>query len=316
MLATQRSIPQSTPVTGSAAARRADDLSRRSFVKIGGVCAATLATAGTVRASEDGRLDVDRKAVLVDLTVCVGCRRCEWACKKANDLPSGELHDCDDQSVFADRRRPTSTQLTVINRWPSAADAAPVHVKTQCMHCEHPACASACLVGAMRKTAQGPVVYDASRCIGCRYCMVACPFQFAAYEYEDALTPQVRKCQLCRERTQQGELPACVAICPVEALTFGRRDELIELAHERIRCNPDRYVDHVYGEHEAGGTSWLYLANRPFSELGFPSLDSTSPAELTELIQHGIFKGFAAPLMLFGLLGALGKLTRNGKELP
>jgi hypothetical protein len=146
--------------------------------------------------------------------------------------------------------------------------------------------------------------------------MVACPFQLAAYEYENALTPQVMKCQLCRSRTQRGELPACVAICPVEALTYGRRDELIELAHERIRCNPDRYVDHIYGEHEAGGTSWLYLADRPFDELGFPALGSSSPAELTEMIQHGIFRGFAAPLMLFGLLGALGKLTHSAKETP
>lgn len=291
-------------------------LSRRDFVRFSGVCAATLAAGTAASAGGNRTLSDDRTGVLVDLTLCIGCRRCEWACNHENGMPNGELHEFDDASVFDERRRPTSMHLTVVNRWPPSGGAKPIHVKTQCMHCEHPACASACLVGAMRKTPEGPVIYDASRCIGCRYCMVACPFQFAAYEYEKALTPQVTKCQFCRSRTQRGELPACVAMCPVEALTWGRRDELLNLAHERIRNNPGRYVDHVYGEHEAGGTSWLYLADRPFTELGFPDLGSTSPAELTEMIQHGIFRGFAAPLMLFGLLGAIGKLTDHGKERP
>lgn len=291
-------------------------LSRRDFVRYSGVCAAALAAGAPADAAGSRTLSDDRRGVLVDLTICVGCRRCEWACNHENDLPNGELHEFDDASVFASRRRPTSVQLTVVNRWPASGGGKPVHVKTQCMHCEHPACASACLVGAMRKTPGGPVVYDASRCIGCRYCMVACPFQFAAYEYENALTPQVKKCQFCPSRTQRGELPACVAMCPVEALTYGRRDELLKLARERIRNNPGRYVNHVYGEHEAGGTSWLYLADRPFAELGLPDLDSTSPAELTEMIQHGIFRGFAAPLMLFGLLGAIGKLTSHAEERP
>ncbi len=296
--------------------RTACRLSRRDFVKISGVCAASLATAGVAKGSEKQALDPDRKGVLVDLTVCIGCRRCEWACNDENGLPNGELHEFDDRSVLESKRRPTSTQLTVINRVPGSDPAKPTFVKSQCMHCEHPACASACLVGAMRKTPSGPVIYDASRCIGCRYCMVACPYQFAAYEYENALTPQVKKCQLCPSRTRRGELPACVAMCPVEALTYGSRDELLKLAHERIQCHPDRYVDHVYGEHEGGGTSWLYLADRPFAELGFPALGQKSPAELTEMIQHGIFKGFAAPVMLFGLLGAIGKLSHSAKVTP
>lgn len=303
--------------TGRPRGHEGASVSRRDFVRLTGACAATLAAAGVAPAGgEAGDLDADRRGVLVDLTVCIGCRRCEWACRNENNPPAGELHECDDQSVFRSRRRPTSTQLTVVNRSPGPAGGRPVHVKTQCMHCEHPACASACLVGAMHKTPAGPVIYDASRCIGCRYCMVACPFQYASYEYDNALTPQVKKCQLCGDRTQRGELPACVAICPVEALTYGRRDDLLRIAHERLRSCPDQYIDHVYGEHEAGGTSWLYLSDRPFSELGFPTLGSSSPAALTEAIQHGIFKGFAAPVMLFGLLAAVGKLMHAPKESP
>jgi Fe-S-cluster-containing dehydrogenase component len=288
--------------------------SRRNFMKFTGACAAALATTGTARAS-GADLDPDRMGVLVDLTVCVGCRRCEWACNEANDLPNEPLSAFDDASVFETRRRPTSTQLTVVNRGPADGEAGePTHFKVQCMHCERPNCVSACLVGAMRKDPAGPVMYDASKCIGCRYCMVACPFQNVAYEYENALTPQVRKCTLCQQRTRDGGRPACVEMCPVEALLYAKRSDLLAVAHERIRRHPDRYVNHVYGEHEVGGTSWLYLSDRPFAELGFPTLGPDSPADLSETIQHGIFKGFAAPLLLGGLLLACRKVTMGGEQ--
>jgi Fe-S-cluster-containing dehydrogenase component len=190
----------------------------------------------------------------------------------------------------------------------------PIHLKVQCMHCERPGCVSACLVGAMRKDPKGAVHYDASRCIGCRYCLMACPFERLAYEYEKRLTPRVAKCDFCRERTAAGGTPACVEICPVEALTFGCRSSLLELAHEKIRSHPEKYIDHVYGEHEVGGTSWLYLSDRPFEELGFPTLGSRAPAATTEAIQHGIFRGFAAPIGLVALLGTLNAVTKRRAE--
>jgi Fe-S-cluster-containing dehydrogenase component len=190
----------------------------------------------------------------------------------------------------------------------------PIHLKVQCMHCERPACVSACLVGAMRKDPKGAVTYDASRCIGCRYCLVACPFERLSYEYEKALTPRVAKCDFCRERTAAGGAPACVEICPVEALTFGCRSTLLALAHEKIRNHPEKYVDHVYGEHEVGGTSWLYLSDRPFEEIGFPTLGPKSPAATTEAIQHGIFRGFAAPIGLVTLLGAINAISKRRAE--
>ncbi len=219
--------------------------------------ARTLAAPAIAAAGEHApTLREDRMGVLVDLTECVGCRRCEWACCDANGLPHGPLHEYDDQTVFEDRRYPSPNQLTVVNRAKSdPTERDPVHLKVQCMHCDKPACVSACLVGAMQKDPDGPVHYDASRCIGCRYCMVACPFEILSYEYERSLAPRVRKCELCRDRTRDGKLPACVEICPVEALTYGRRSELLALAHDRIAKHPDRYTDHVYGEHEAGGTS-------------------------------------------------------------
>jgi formate dehydrogenase iron-sulfur subunit len=148
--------------------------------------------------------------------------------------------------------------------------------------------------------------------------MVACPYQIPAYEYDNALTPRVMKCTLCPERTlKEGRRPACVEICPREALLYGRRDELLQIAHERIAQNPERYHPEVHGEHAVGGTSWLLLGDRPATEYGIPKLSDQSPAVLTETIQHGIFRGFSGPLMIFGLLSVLMKSStdrRRGAE--
>jgi len=287
--------------------------SRRDFFKISGILAGTTAASMTgvksAKASSGPHLDADRVGVLCDFTQCLGCRRCEWACADNNDLPHGTQESYDDTSVFSEMRRPDEESFTVINQYePSVGSDKPFHTKVNCLHCEHPACVSACIVGALEKNPHGPVTYDAWKCIGCRYCMIACPFQIPAYEYGDALTPRVMKCSLCAEKTlAEGGVPACVKICPQEAMVFGRRDELLKVARDRIATHPGRYNSHIYGEHEAGGTSWLYLADRPFTELDLPELGTVSPAVATEAIQHGIFRGFSGPIMLFGLISVIMK---------
>ncbi len=299
-------------------------VSRRDFLKIAGAAAGTSALSltgvETAHASES-HLDPDRFGVLADFTLCVGCRRCEMACSQAHDLPHGELESYDDDSVFKEMRRPTIDDLTVINAYPAPdgrEDA--LTVKVNCMHCEHPPCVSACIVTALTKDPRGPVVYDPWKCIGCRYCMIACPFQIPAYEYKDQLTPKVVKCDLCAEKTLNGEgIPACVDMCPVDALTFGKRSDLLEMAKQRIKHNPERYFDKVFGEHDGGGTSWLLLADRDFSEVDLPELPEYSPASVTERIQHGIFRGFSGPAMVFGLMSVLVKSTGSippEKDLP
>lgn len=293
-------------------------VTRREFLKYTGTTAgaAALAPVAAAAATHATDLDPDRIGVLSDLTLCIGCRRCEWACAQEHKLPYGSLESCDDQSVLKSARRPDDKHYTVINRYPAPAwREQPLDVKVQCMHCEKPACVSACIVGALEKSPKGPVIYDAWKCIGCRYCMVACPYQIPSYEYGNALTPKVMKCTLCSHRTlEQGKQPACVEICPREALVYGKRSQLLELAHERIARNPDRYHDEVYGEHAVGGTSWLLLADRPATEVGIPELPDESPAVLTESIQHGIFKGFTGPLMIFGLLSVLMKSSTDKRH--
>src|SRR6476646_8065807 len=183
--------------------------------------------------------DTQTMGVLVDLTECIGCRLCERACKVANDIEPGTVASYEDHSVFERDRRPGPDAFTILNRAPNPADPAkPIYTKFNCMHCNYPACVSACIVGAMEKQPNGAVTYDAWKCIGCRYCMVACPFQLPAYSYDVALTPQIRKCQFCFTRISHGELPACVKACPRQALTIRKRGELLELAHNKISRSP------------------------------------------------------------------------------
>lgn len=234
-------------------------LTRRSFFKMAG------ATAGSgIALSAQARTNVDEDrlpGVLVDTTRCVGCRACEAACAEANDLPAPPEGD----EVLSKVRDTTTTAFTVVNRT-EAPNGGDRFGKKQCMHCLAPACASACPVRALDKKPNGPVTYDASKCMGCRYCMVACPFDVPRYEYE-ALAPRVRKCTFCAPRQAKGLPPACAEACPSGALTFGKRHELLEEAKRRIYSEPDKFVHRVYGEHEAGGTSFIYISDVPFEKL-------------------------------------------------
>jgi len=201
-----------------------------------------------------------KAAILIDLTRCSGCQACVLACQEINGLPHG-----------SDGAGLSSTKWTTIEK------RGGLNVKRNCMHCLDPACVSVCPVAALQKTPEGPVIYDEGRCMGCRYCMVACPFNVPRYEWESAL-PRVRKCVMCFDtRIKQGKPPACTSVCPTGASQFGDRDTLIEEARARIATDPGRYVDHIYGVREAGGTSVLYLSSVPFEQIGFATDVQSDP---------------------------------------
>ncbi|MBU2643061.1 4Fe-4S dicluster domain-containing protein [bacterium] len=291
-------------------------LNRRGFLKFSGVAttAALVGTPGKTQASELQKDHSKEFGCLVDTTLCVGCRKCEEACNERHHLPQPKI-SFEEMTVLENERRMDETSYTVVNKYyPENIGSLtwrthPVFVKFQCMHCNDPSCVSACIVGALTKELDGSVIYDKEKCIGCRYCMVACPFQVPAYEYAEPLTPRVMKCTLCHEYLKQGELPACAQVCPREAIVFGKKAELLELARWKMKRYPGKYVDHIYGEHEVGGTSWIYLASEPFKTIGFPVLDSSAPPRLTEAIQHGLFQYFAAPIGLFVALGGVMKFS-------
>ncbi len=269
---------------------------RRSFIKVSaGAAGGCLLCSQLANASKNGSDFVGNVSMLNDLTRCVGCRACQSACKSHAGLDEiGDLPGVDMPEGLE------ATNYTVIRRF--VGDDKSSFIKNQCMHCNHPSCASACPVGALLKEENGAITYDKKKCIGCRYCMIACPFNVPRFEY-DSPTPEIRKCTFCYDEITKGKEPICTTACPSGAITFGTRGELLEEAHRRIEANPERYVDHVYGETEVGGTSVLYVAGISFDQLGFRGFEDTPLPELAENVQHGIFKYFVTPIALFGLLG-------------
>jgi len=195
------------------------------------------------------------KAILTDITKCIGCSECVTACKAANDLPPDKP-----------RRWQAGDGLSAAN-WTSILRLKDNHyVRKQCRHCIEPACATACPVGALHKTPEGPIVYDNDKCLGCRYCMMACPYGIPRYDWDEAV-PYVRKCIMCYDRVKDGKQPACTEACPSGATIFGERDILIKEARRRIKAEPGKYIQKIYGEKEVGGTGVLYISDIDLSLL-------------------------------------------------
>ncbi|HYJ33022.1 MAG TPA: 4Fe-4S dicluster domain-containing protein [Candidatus Binatia bacterium] len=273
-------------------------MNRRGFLKTLGLAGATVVCPRTSEAAAPSGGAGEPFAVLVDTTRCVGCNTCTSACAEANGLPEPENAEA--------VTRTTTTQWTAIGRYKTSKGE--VFAKHQCMHCVSPACHSACLTAAMDKTPQGPVVWHEGKCMGCRFCMISCPFDAPKFEYSST-NPRIRKCVMCADRVKKGQQPACVENCPEGALTFGKRSDMLREAHKRIADTSAQYVDHIYGEREAGGTSYLYLSSVPFEEIGFPAdVGESSYPMLTAPFLYSVPLVLTlAPTLLVGVARAMKK---------
>jgi Fe-S-cluster-containing dehydrogenase component len=269
-------------------------INRRGFFKVLGVTGAALATGTQLNASPKTQPEKEFYGVLYDSYRCVGCRNCEYECASANGLPEPP-DDIEPSRKTDDKHR------TVVNEYNTSKGV--FYAKVQCMHCNEPACVAACLTQAMYKTKDGAVIWRADKCMGCRYCMVSCPFDIPKFEYFSP-NPKIEKCTMCYEnKVSKGEIPACVAGCPAEALQFGTRRELIREARRRIAGQPEVYNDHIFGEHEAGGTSWLHLSPVPFNEIGVrTNISRESYPALTKTFLYSVPAIFVlVPALLAGV---------------
>ncbi len=240
-------------------------------------------------------MNMRNMAILTDVTKCIGCEECVQACQKANGLPKEKpwrwVKNIDDLS---------SARWTTIHRMRS--EKGDRFVRQQCLHCQDPSCVSACIVGALRKTPEGPVIYDEDLCIGCRYCMIACPWEIPRYSWEETV-PYVQKCDMCYDRVlADGKPPACVEACPTKATIFGERDQLIQEARRRLAQEPEKYVQKIWGAHEVGGTSVLLISDVDLKLTGLdqPVADFDPIPHRTTKILHKMPHVFVAMAVLMG----------------
>ena len=274
---------------------------RRDFLKTT-LVAGTAALTGADLCARESRDPGEFVGILVDTTRCIGCRACELACGEEHDML---VPDVLNDGALEKHRTTSDKQWMVVNKFET--EAGEVFVKRQCMHCYQAACASACPTEAMEKTKNGPVTWHGNRCIGCRYCMASCPFDMPKFEYGE-WNPKIQKCTMCFERLEAGQKPACVAACPTDALMFGTRVKNLEIARHRIYNHPDDYVHHIYGEHEVGGTGYIYLSAVPFEQLGFRTDLGTRPyPEYTKEFLYSVpMVLFGVPAFLLGLNALIG----------
>ena len=239
--------------------------------------------------------------VLVDLTQCIGCGSCTVACKmhNANKWIEDRAATDGENATLADENW-TVVQKSVVTD--AKGREAWRFAKHQCLHCKDPACVSACPSRAFQKTDDGPVVYYPRNCIGCRYCMIGCPFNIPKFEW-DKQQPMLTKCMMCAGRVAEGLAPACVTVCPTSVMKFGEIDELLKEAKAKIAANPGKYIEHIYGEEEAGGTSWIYLSDVPFEKLGFKDNvpKHSLPANTADFMHQSPIYGGIWGIVLAGL---------------
>ena len=289
-------------------------VTRRALLKglvVAGGTAATLGVPVASAARERKEPPKDAVGMLYDATRCIGCKACMVKCKEANGLPpepgptKGAMYDAP-----VDLSASTKNVIKLYREGDRVS-----YMKAQCMHCVDPACASACMISALHKGQYGIVEYNPDKCVGCRYCQIACPFNVPKYEWSTPF-PKIVKCEMCRHRLVEGKVPACVEACPRQAVIFGRLDGLLADAKNRLAREPRRYHPGIYGEKDGGGTQVLYLsaAGIPFEKLGLPALGDQSAPELTESLQHAIYQGFVAPFVLFSVLGVV--IYRNRTKQP
>jgi formate dehydrogenase beta subunit len=282
-------------------------ISRRAALK--GMLVGGAVAAGVAPVSAQPAVDVDDSCgLLYDATLCIGCKACVSACREANELeadPTGLGPNYHAPLDLSERAK------TVIKLY--AVDGETSFMKAQCMHCLDPGCAAACMLGALQKREHGIVTYHPDLCIGCRYCEVACPFGVPKFQWTKA-APKIVKCELCAHRLKAGLEPACTEVCPRDAVIFGKRSDLLREARRRIAAEPSRYVPKVYGESDGGGTQVLYLSHVAFEQLGLPALGDTPAPSLARSIQHWVYRGFVAPVALYGVLGMV--MWRNRRNAP
>jgi len=314
---------------------------RRDFLKVLSAGAVTAAVPDTVFARAKKEVSPEAVGILYDSTLCIGCKTCEMACQNYNKLTS---KPSDSSKTDFDPYTFTLNKIQIYRNGDGTnqnskdgkeSKDAYSFFKKACMHCVDPNCVSACPASALTKDEKSGIVsWNSDACIGCRYCQVACPYLIPKFEY-DAAFPEIIKCEMCQHVQAKGKIPGCCDFCPTGAAVFGKFSDILKEAKKRLTLEQDsqynyplgdlsgkrsknnpvkKYINYVYGEKEGGGTQYLILSAVPFENLGLPKLPDYSNASQTEGIQHTLYKGMIAPIVLFAGLALTTYKTAKAED--
>ncbi len=320
------------------------EISRRDFFKVsaaGGTAATATLIPKDVLARESKARLPDAVGILYDATVCVGCKACMAACKEYNHLPAEHSNP---ESLWDDPYDLSAKTYNIVKLYKDGEGLQKDQkidgysfIRRFCMHCVDPSCVSACPVEALHKNRQsGIVLYDKDKCIGCRYCQIACPYNVPKFEWDTAF-PQIKKCQMCSHRIEEDSYPACCEFCPNGGSIFGNVSDLIKEAKRRLALEPGSmapfplhridtrevrhrqvtpYENSIFGLEDGGGTQVLMLAGVPFDLLGLPLLPKRSQASRSETLLHSLYKGMIGPYAVLGTLFYLVFKNTSKQDLP
>lgn len=242
------------------------------------------------------------KAMLIDVSKCTACRACQVACKSWNDLP-GELTVClGCYDNPPDLSPVTWNRISFKEVERDGGQVAWVFRPVRCLHCTEASCVSVCPTGAAAHHGEF-VIIDPNWCVGCGYCVEACPFSVprAGHGEEKA---SARKCRFCIDRVQNGQSPACAKSCNTGAIEFGDRDALIAKAHERVAVLQGRgFADaNLYGEHILGGLHQMYVLTDPPAVFGLPESPQVATRNVIGSWLSGILTAGVVAVLPFWLL--------------
>jgi len=317
-------------------------LTRRNFLKKGAMVTAIGAACATGMV-ETASAKSGTYATLIDLTKCDGCKnepipKCVEACRKENEKrfpdPKEPIKDLWPQKTHDDwsKKRDVIHQLTPYN-WTTVQkvdmEGEEIFVPRRCMHCENPPCAHLCPFGALNKYSDGSVVINHDLCMGGAKCKAVCPWHIPQRQSGVGIYLKLQpmpagggvmyKCDLCHDRIKKGQVPACVEACEKrlgakKPLYFGKRDEILKIAHERTK----EINGFIYGEKENGGTATLYVSRIPFERIDSKMKEAKSNLLMGKILNplrevNGWAKGFfIGPLI--SALGAIGLAIYHRRE--
>lgn len=230
-------------------------LTRRSFMQVAGASIGTVVASQAVGMNSNALAYEGTKSVLIDIAKCTGCRACVLGCKQWNKLP---ISNSVSGENFSSINWINIISNTLVNEESGVMQNKTMHVRKSCMHCQEAACIMACPAGAISHTTSGMVNIDSKKCIGCNYCIANCTFNVVGF---DQAANVARKCTGCYDRIAGGLEPACVNVCPTGALSFGDRQDMIDLAQKSIIGLNSKGFDkaEIYGIEELQGLGMLYV---------------------------------------------------------